>query len=97
MSLAPLVSRVTPVYEIVMLLELRRVLFRSMLARPLLVVLTAPVTFSPPVVSFSVNAPLLVNAPRFATVRSEERRVGKEGEPGSVPVGLSTTALWLIA
>src|SRR5438874_13698210 len=39
-------------------------------ARPLLVVLTAPVTFKPPVVSFSVNAPLVVN-------RSEERRVGK--------------------
>ena len=27
-----------------------------------------PVTFSPPVVSLSVNAPLLVKVPRFATV-----------------------------
>src|SRR5437773_1941257 len=71
-------------------------LFRSE-ASPLLVVVTVPVTFNPPVVSFSVNAPLVVRSHEYTTVLQSHNEVLCRPEPVSIPVVFTTPALWLIA
>ena len=55
------------------------------------------VTVRSPVVSLSVNAPFVVKAPRSATVFNWFRDAVVAALPVSVPVVLSTPAVWLIA
>ena len=68
-------------------------------ARPVPLVVTAPVTLSPPVVSFRVKVPLAtLNAPRLATVLlALPRLVAPTELPVSLPVVLiRPVAVWLM-
>ena len=68
MSFAPVVTSVTPLPDTLPVVTARLPPVVVIDASPLFVVVTPPVTFNPPVVSFSVNAPFVVNAPRFPIV-----------------------------